>query len=199
MSSITPANWSVTPIGYETVEIVNPEKPELVYLVRASKRFLRIDAVENGRLVEQNWLTRGVHEFIFEAFDTDGDHIRIAIAPGSEVITAHVIANDEEFELVSPAGEFAFRLHQSLSKRTQPKNERIGQLAAELDRRGATRADLESNSQFGQEIMAGDIPNGVMAACAAACFLCALGSFPSCVACAICIEMQTESGETIIA
>jgi hypothetical protein len=181
------ADWQVTPLRADTVEVAGPG--QVKYVFEAAPGNLTIEAFENNELVESNRLMRGIHEFILEAADSTGLRMRLIIAPAKETITTRVLDNNDDFLLESPAGEHALLLHRELNKKRVPGNQRIQRLADEL-RSNQTLVDaVKRNTRYGTAVLKAEgIKNTTNAACVVACFLCSLGSYIYCVACAICIE-----------
>jgi hypothetical protein len=182
------SNWQIIPIRTETIEITNPLEPHVKYIMKASKQYLRIEVFENDKLVEENLLIRAVHEFILETSDASS-RLRLVINPNKDTISTHVLLNNEEFQVESAGGEHAFLLNQELKKLQLPSNPRLHVLVEELKRKGAFLNEIKLHTGFGPAVILAEGSNGAIGACAAACFLCALGVFAGCVACSICIEM----------
>jgi hypothetical protein len=145
---------------------------------------LRIEVFENGELVEENLLMRGVHELILEASDADGSCRWLVINPNKDTSITHVQVDNEEFKIESAAGEHAFLLSQALMERKPPNNRRLKSLAEELKRNGALIDEIKVRSRFVSAVMLAD--SGAIDDCIIMCEMCGLGISSMCVPCIIC-------------
>jgi hypothetical protein len=188
------SNWQVAQVRAETVEVTNAEVPEVKYVLYATKGALRLQVWANDELAEETLVSRGVNEFIFESSDLSGSRIRLAMSPTEHTTVTHLLINDEEFRVESPAGEHPFRIDAELRDRQLPDTNRTRLLADALRQDDALRSEIKRQTEFGTAVIRAEgISNGAIAACVAVCFLCALGNFAFCVACSICVELRTET------
>jgi hypothetical protein len=188
------SRWRVSQLRADTVEIIDHERPGVRYVLQASPGTLRVEVWDGDQLAEDALVARAVNEFIFESSDRSGLRMRVAMSQNGDAIVSHLRVGDEDVRVASLAMEHSLRLGAELRTRKMPEHP-LGQVLADALKRDDTLVgEIKKYTQYGDNVMrAKGLSNGVVAGCVAACFLCSLGSFAGCVACAICIEMALPS------
>lgn len=96
----------------------------------------------------------------------------------------------------SRVAEHPSRIGAELEGRQVPGSPLSAALLEAMERDEALVRDVKGFTSFGADVMRAEgMSDGLNTACAVACFLCSLGSFAACVACAICPELPPSGGD----
>lgn len=179
--------WTVEQIRDGAARVTTPGARG--YVVESSPGSLRVEVYDGDELVEVNQVIRGVHEVTVLASGPRGSFLA-AMAFGEDAVVTRLVLDGEETKVESDVDDHGRRLHEVLGGRDTPGSEQAHVLVERLREDPAFRADLKAATAYDVRVLPSQtIENTVNAACAVACFLCGLGQFEFCVACAICIEM----------
>lgn len=181
------SRWIVEPVRPGTVRITGSR--DVSYHFEVLPGSLRIEAYDGEVLAETSQVIRGVHEVTVIVAGPSGRTLA-AISIGDTSATTRLVHDDDETLVESSLGDHGRRLREAFAERQISGGELIHELTDQMRRNARLRTDIKAATSYDEKVLPSKVvPNTIHAACAAVCFLCSLGQFEFCVACAICIEI----------